>query len=363
MKKQTYFLMALVSLFAVAMVSLAGCKKDKAEDPALSTDKATIAATAVAGSYAIAVTSNVAWTVTVSSGVTWCTASPASGNGNGTVNVAVTANTAVMPRNATITIASGSLSKTVAVTQEAASAVLSVDKTEITAVYTAAGYPVAVTSNTTWTVTVSSGATWCTALPATGTANGTVTINVAGNPSVESRAATVTFAAGTLSKAVSVTQAANVPTYAASTQTWTFGSTLVWSDAIQIPDCNKSSFTTSDTDPHCRSYTLGDNTWYYYNWAYVNTNAATLCPQSWHVPTYTDFGALSATPDRSILPAAWGYGGYVRGSNVDDVDSHGIYWGSTPNGCCYASSLNFVLGGLILYESYLDYGFQVRCVQ
>jgi hypothetical protein len=35
--------------------------------------------------------------------------------------------------------------------------------------------------------------------------------------------------------------AQTTPRYAASTQTWTFGE-QIWSDAIHIPECNKTDF-------------------------------------------------------------------------------------------------------------------------
>ena len=74
---------------------------------------------------------------------------------------------------------------------------LSVTPATINVVYTADAEDIAVTSNTDWTVTVSGG-TWCTALPATGTNNGTVTMSVNENHTFAARTATVTFAAGTL---------------------------------------------------------------------------------------------------------------------------------------------------------------------
>jgi uncharacterized protein (TIGR02145 family) len=89
--------------------------------------------------------------------------------------------------------------------------VLSVDKTTVEAAYTAGSYPVAVTSNTAWTAAVSAGATWCTVSPATGTNDGTVTVNVAAQPELEQRIATVIFTAGTLTCAVAVTQAGTPP--------------------------------------------------------------------------------------------------------------------------------------------------------
>jgi uncharacterized protein (TIGR02145 family) len=263
-------------------------------------------------------------------------------------------------------------------------AALSIDKATINAAYTAGSYSVAVTSNTTWTAAVSADATWCTVSPASGTGNGTVAVNVAENPSLVERAATVTIAAGLLSQAVAVAQdACPPPQYAASTQTWTIGE-QTWSDAIQIPACDKTSFTDSNTDPHCRSYTYYNKKWYYYNWPYVSQNAVQLCPSPWRVPTNTDFCNLdkalfstttctwrSGVPQSDITDkyvTAWGgtNGGTANGSSVYGMNSDAYYWSSTAGGNDEA---------YLLFFSPRDYyvvpqnnasklcGFQVRCVK
>jgi hypothetical protein len=91
-------------------------------------------------------------------------------------------------------------------------AALSIDKTAISAAHTAGTYSVAVTSNTAWTVAVTPAeATWCNAAPASGEGDKTVTVNVGANPASAQRAATITFTAGTLTRAVAVTQAGAPP--------------------------------------------------------------------------------------------------------------------------------------------------------
>jgi hypothetical protein len=156
------------------------------------------------------------------------------------------------------------------------------------------------------------------------------------------------------------------PSYAASAQTWTFGSSpLVWSDAIQIPECNKSDFTSSISSPRCRSYSTGENTWYYYNWTYVNTNKNTLCPSPWRVPTAAEFATLLNSMNADEITALqkgelWGYGGYCYPS---------LYWQATYG--AYWSINGGTISSLLLYDSinsrvssvYGDTGCQVRCVQ
>jgi uncharacterized protein (TIGR02145 family) len=181
----------------------------------------------------------------------------------------------------------------------------------------------------------------------------------------------VTLAAGTLTRAVGVAQAAlTTPPNAASTQTRVFGD-QTWSDAIHIPDCNKTDFTNDDNNPQCRSNT-SDKLRYYYNWAYVNQNAATLCPSPWRMPSESDFSTLvsnlggNTQSARDAIIAAWGYGGYAIGSSssVINVSTLAYYWSSTVASSntnnayiMYYTSLNLTVDNTAKYL-----GFQVRCV-
>ena len=75
-----------------------------------------LASSASTGTFSI--TSNVSWTVTDDQ--TWITVSPASGVSNATVTVSAIANTATTSRSGTVTVSGGSITRTVAVTQAAA---------------------------------------------------------------------------------------------------------------------------------------------------------------------------------------------------------------------------------------------------
>jgi uncharacterized protein YjdB len=89
--------------------------------PTLSVSPDTISAANTAGAYSIEVTSNTAWTATVTSDNSeWCTLTDASGDGNGTVTVNVTANPQEA-RTATVAVTAGNLTEEVAVNQEKAS--------------------------------------------------------------------------------------------------------------------------------------------------------------------------------------------------------------------------------------------------
>jgi hypothetical protein len=174
-------------------------------------------------------------------------------------------------------------------------------------------------------------------------------------------------AAGT----ITVNAVATTPGNAASTQTWTFGSSkLVWSDVIQIsPACNKSGFTSDYYSPQCRSDNSGNDKKlrYFYNWAYVNANGATLCPSAsgWRVPTLSDLEELVSNTSYSALISIWGLGGYVDGVKVWAVDLTVSYWGDYDWDEEPTSA-----GGFGYYDGWMDvggyektYGHQVRCVK
>ncbi|GHT40621.1 hypothetical protein AGMMS49965_09170 [Bacteroidia bacterium] len=179
---------------------------DNDPQPTLSVAPATIEATAAAASYPVAVASSDTWVATVSTDSEWCTLDAISTEGL-TVNVA--ANTEGTTRSATVTISSGKLSKQVTVTQAAGEAALSVSPTAIPATAGEAAYSIAVASNGSWKATVSSESEWCTISPATGTGDGTITVNVAKNGAITTRSATITVILGSFpEQVITVTQAA-----------------------------------------------------------------------------------------------------------------------------------------------------------
>jgi hypothetical protein len=155
------------------------------------------------------------------------------------------------------------------------------------------------------------------------------------------------------------------PPYAASTMTWTFGE-QTWSDVIHCPECNKETFKCSYTDPQCCNYTENGKTRCYYNWPYVATNATTLCPSPWRVPTESDFWILVSNTTYSTLHSAWDYGGLADGNPMCRVGSYATYWSSTETGSGSAYNLGFGTGGYF-YPQYYYYhrcnGFQIRCIK
>jgi hypothetical protein len=154
------------------------------------------------------------------------------------------------------------------------------------------------------------------------------------------------------------------PPHAASTHTWTLGG-LTWSDAIQMPGCNKAGFTGSYNEPRCRSYTAGAATWYYYNWPYVHHNAIPLCPPPWRVPTRSDFAALDHEAVLPRLTGAWGYGGWSSHDGaLRNQGSWAEYWSSTEHSRGTAYYLFYDSGSVSARNAVnKNAGFQVRCVR
>ncbi len=121
----------------------------------------------------------------------------------------------------------------------------------------------------------------------------------------------------------------------------------IWSDDINVPECNKTTFNGGNIMgflPDCRNVNNAEYS-YVYSWVYVEQNAATLCPAPWSVPTQDDFAALNvvfggmasgaqndpAVRDR-FVGAEWGgqYGGRFYSNNIVAVGSEGYYWSKTP---------------------------------
>jgi hypothetical protein len=380
--------------FCLLLLFAAGCEKnDDNNDPdngsngslssGLSIDKTTIDAAYTAGTYPLQVTATQAWSAEVNTAATWCTISPDTYAGSRAVTVNVEENPTVgVQRVATITFTSGTLTRTVAIAQVAIAPILTADPTAIESTAGAASHSVAVTSNLDWTAAVSAGATWCTVSPATGTENGTVTVNVALNAATASRVATVTITAGTLTRAVSVTQAAftftvneinDAPTYAASNKAWLIdGYAKVWSDAIQMPECNKASFANSETTPQCRSFEINGKTFYYYNQQYVKANYSRMCPSPWSMRIWDGsvYGESGRHPALETAAALWGYGGYAQGSGIATASGMFLTNDSWFSGSCnhehYLAQQFLVLRTDGYYTNYSCRewrGLEVRCVK
>jgi uncharacterized protein (TIGR02145 family) len=182
-------------------------------------------------------------------------------------------------------------------------------------------------------------------------------------------------------------QDSDTPPHAASDKTWVIESAdgsikQTWSDAIQIPECNKEDYDGGNWDApkaDCRSYTHEGNTYYYYSWPYVVANLSLLCPSPWRVPTrehhedlYKAFGGdgsvvydCAHVENKFIHEWGGSYGGWCHANtSVIGAGWDAVYWTLTEAIEYSAGSLCF---GACSYaprcDTNKDYGIQVRCVQ
>jgi hypothetical protein len=152
------------------------------------------------------------------------------------------------------------------------------------------------------------------------------------------------------------------PPYAASTQTWVYGS-QIWSDRIVA---TPSNCTQTDNLSTSNEYKVYDGR-YYYSWTCAYNNRNDFCPSPWRLPSLSDFRALNTNglSFSLTLVDAWGYGGYAYGSSMYDVNSYAPYWSSTEDasnsGYAYGLWLFRVDLGVTVASKYN--GQQVRCVK
>jgi uncharacterized protein (TIGR02145 family) len=152
----------------------------------------------------------------------------------------------------------------------------------------------------------------------------------------------------------------------------------IWSDAINVPECNKDDFSASDTEPRCRSLVYNGIRYYYYNWQYVSQNAATLCPSPWRVPAREDFVALDkalggnglsrmdeSSRDRYVNEWGSAYGGYFDGQWESGQGSMSKYWSSSDLTVNNAYYLLININGFINPQNndYMSSGLLIRCVR
>lgn len=173
---------------------------EQAQAPELIISVEAIRFAAAAEAKPIHIKTSAKWAIAV--GDAWCTASPASGEGGGTVKieVAAAANEAAAARQTTLTVTAGARSVAVAVAQEGRS-FLTVAPGPLPVSAEGDTVQVAVQASGDFTVETP---TWITA---GSYANGAQTFTVAANSATASRVGTITFTLGALTGAVTVAQA------------------------------------------------------------------------------------------------------------------------------------------------------------
>jgi hypothetical protein len=292
-----------------------------------------------AGSTTFAVTSNSSWTVV--SDQTWCTVTPSSGSGNGTITANYTVNTLTTSRVANITTTVSGISPVVVtITQAGATPTLTVTPANQNVPATPAGSTTfAVTSNSSWTVV--SDQTWCTVNPS-GSGNGTITANYTVNPLTTSRVANITTTVSGISPVVvTVTQAGATPTLTvtpanqnvtapAGTTNFDVSSNSVWTVASDQTWCTP---TPSGSGDGTIVATYTENT-------SVSQRIATLTVLVSGIPpvmvTVTQSGTapeLTVTPPSQTVTAPAGLTNFTVTSNSDWIANSDVIWCSvTPSG-------------------------------
>lgn len=182
-------------------------------DDYLSADSSAITMEHSAGSILLNIFSNVDWEI--DNDLDWLTISPNSGEGDGVITIAYSANTGDTKRTGSFTLSSPEHPEVpsfiVHVAQNAAPAVedyLSTDKASINVGHTAASTTLQVSSNVSWTAATAQG--WITISPMSGTGDKTLAITIAANMG-ESRTGLIYLSCPTnpeLSASVMVNQSA-----------------------------------------------------------------------------------------------------------------------------------------------------------
>jgi uncharacterized protein (TIGR02145 family) len=287
---------------------------------AFGVDPTSITALVEAKTYPVLVTTReqaTTWTADLApaTATSWCSITPASGTGSGTVSVNVAENTSGASRAATLTVTSEGASKTVVVTQDAPTLTLS--RNTLSVMSAAADYPVNVTSNVNWTASVSAGANWCTIAPASGTGNGTLTVNLTQNTTGAPRAATITVAGNGLSQTIAVKQLEEGSGVTINGITWAIKNVDAADAFAANPGARGKLYQWDNKTPHDYGNTSG--------WSSSNSTAAAWtaandpCPDGWRVPTRDEFNnSLLSSPKRWVASSSdnWDIAGMWIGPNA-----------------------------------------------
>ncbi len=174
-------------------------------------------------SQTVTVNSNGNWTA--HSTAPWLTLSPSSGNGNGSIAASIALSSAVVgTNNATITVTSGGVARTISVTLTVSAASLTASPNSVTFTATQgavnpSAQAIAISSNGTWTV--SGGAPWLSLSPTSGSNNGTITASVNTATAIQgNNSTTITMKSSGITRTVNVTLTLNAPSSSSVTLTW-----------------------------------------------------------------------------------------------------------------------------------------------
>lgn len=210
MKKLNFCDWIIVILFAGLMMPVVSCGKDDPEPSTLSVSMSSIVAEAAGSQESVGVTSNTNWTVEGASN--WCSVSPSSGNGNGTLSIKIMENTAEESRECTLLVQTtdGALSKAITVKQNGHEVTLSTTPSELKfGSEKSTKKTLQISCNGDWTIT--NLPDWIDVDPMGGKGDRVVTFTTRSeNSTANERKATVTITSGSSSVNVGLTQEAGL---------------------------------------------------------------------------------------------------------------------------------------------------------
>ena len=192
------------------------------------------------GSITLVVKSNISWSVSDTS--SWLTENPVNGTGNGIVTVNVAQNLSINQRSGTITVSGGDITRTITITQLASPPFLTVSPSDTSVSNNSGSIILTVNSNISWSVSDTS--SWLTENPVNGTGNGTVTVNVDQNLSINQRSGTITVSGGDITRTITITQLASAPFLIVNPSDTIIGNN---SGSIKLTIASNISWSVSDT--------------------------------------------------------------------------------------------------------------------
>ncbi len=199
MIKNLKFNLCLV-LLAIAFSS---CSKEESVAPELTVSKEELSFGKNAYTQELEISTNVSWSVLISE--EWCTVSPTSGvAGNSSIEVSVTENTTVNPREATLTVTAEGLVQQVKIKQISVPLIIIGDKEQN---IPAAGKTISFTIESSGEYAVEVSGSWITASQTSGAKRDFV---IATSPSLAPREGTITFSLGTVKEIITIKQVGTV---------------------------------------------------------------------------------------------------------------------------------------------------------
>ncbi|MBP5594793.1 MAG: fibronectin type III domain-containing protein [Pseudobutyrivibrio sp.] len=190
MKNNLLFLFAILSLIACGGGGDEGGETPSGGNEYLNVSDITIPTGNTTATLYIKASANCEWTITCTE--SWVSFSEKKGRGDLNVTITVTNNpSSISSREATVIIASKTVTRTITITQAPNSEQLEINPTTMTFTSATESQYVTISSNTHWTV--SGGASWVTVDKTEGDNNGTIKITAAANEAKESRNAEFTI--------------------------------------------------------------------------------------------------------------------------------------------------------------------------